>query len=484
MRTVADERGRESTRLSAGGKALVPGRFSGLGLARGRAGLAALALLAARAAFALTLAASPWRYRRLLLERELPPVYGDYTDFLLFVPDRLLLAVLLLWALSLALRPRRLSPGPLFLALPIAGLTLAGAASIPFSVDPALSAYHALRLLALLGFYLFCVNEIRSLGEALAGAGLLVFSQGAVGVAQVLSQRSLGLERWGEYSLDPAWSGVSIVWSGTLRSLRAYGLSDHPNILGGCLAFSLLLLAAVYIPTSGSRWKPLLGGLFGLGALALLLTYSRSAWAAFLAGMLFLGLGLSGSRRRAARQWLALNLGALALLVPFLLHSAPFLAPRLGLPAGEAGAPGQAQALGERALLNGWANELFASRPLTGVGLGAFPSALHAHYPGLGLNYQPAHFVLLDVAAETGIFGAVFYTLLLAGPWLALLLRRRSLRFSPFLLAASALLLAVSLVGLFDYYTWLLVPGRIWAWLAWGLWACAYRLDLQPARIH
>jgi len=452
-------------------------------LERLRARLAALALLAARAAFAITLAASPWRFRRLLLERELPPVYGDYTDFLLFVPDRLLLVVLLLWALSLALRPRRLTPGPLFVALPLAGLTLAGAASVPFSVDPALSAYHALRLLALFGFYLFCANEIRSLKEAVAGAGLLVFSQGVVGVAQALSQRSLGLERWGEYSLDPAWSGVSIVWAGAQRALRAYGLSDHPNILGGCLAFSLLLLTAVYTRPSGSRWRPLLGGLFGLGVLALLLTYSRSAWVAFLAGMLFLGLGLFGSgQRAAARQWLALNLGALALLAPFLLHAAPFLAPRLGLPAGEPANPGQEQSLGERALLNGWANELFASRPLSGVGLGAFPTALRERYPDLGLNYQPAHFVLLDVAVETGLFGAASYTLLLAGPWLALLLRYRSLRFSPFLTAASALLLAVSLVGLFDYYTWLLVPGRIWAWLAWGLWAGAYRLDLKRAR--
>ena len=46
--------------------------------------------------------------------------------------------------------------------------------------------------------------------------------------------------------LDPTQSGVSIVAaSGGSRLLRAYGLTDHPNILGGCLAFGLLLLLAL-----------------------------------------------------------------------------------------------------------------------------------------------------------------------------------------------------------------------------------------------
>jgi hypothetical protein len=448
-----------------------------------RAKLAALAVLAARLAFTLAVAASPWRYRALLLERPLPPVYGDYTNFLLFAPDRLLLAALALWGLSLALQPRRISLGPLFVTLPLTGLTLAGLASVPNSVDPGLSAYHGARLLALGAFYLFCVNEIRSLKELFFAAGLLVLTQGTVGIAQVLAQSSLGLQRWGEYALDPAWSGVSIVWSESLRSLRAYGLSDHPNILGGCLAFSLLLLAAGYTLQASTRWRPLLGGLFGLGSLALLLTYSRSAWLAFLAGMLFLGGALyKTARREEALQWLALSGGVLILLLPFLLYSAPYLAPRLGISEAASEAPGTQQSLGERALLNGWANELFASRPLTGVGLGAFPTALQERHPDLGLNYQPAHLVLLDVAAETGLIGAAFFALLLAAPWVALYLRRKRLSFSPFLIAASALLLAVSLVGLFDYYTWLLVPGRMWSWLAWGVWAAAYRSDLDAGR--
>jgi len=56
----------------------------------------------------------------------------------------------------------------------------------------------------------------------------------------VIHQGDLGLQLLGEYRLDPAWEGVSIVWMEGLRTLRAYGLSDHPNILGGSLAFALI----------------------------------------------------------------------------------------------------------------------------------------------------------------------------------------------------------------------------------------------------
>ena len=46
----------------------------------------------------------------------------------------------------------------------------------------------------------------------------------------------------GELVLDPRQNGVSVVaTSGTERLLRAYGLTDHPNILGGLLVFGLLL---------------------------------------------------------------------------------------------------------------------------------------------------------------------------------------------------------------------------------------------------
>jgi O-antigen ligase len=435
-----------------------------------------LALAIARGMFVLTLAAIPWRYRFTLLKRPLPPVYGDFTDFLLFAADILMIVTLLSWLAGLGLRPRRIELGPALISLPLAGLTLAGIASVPFSVDPALSAYQALRLVLLAGFYLYVLNEIRSWKAIALPAALMILSQGWVAILQALSQHSIGLQILGEYALDPQWKGVSIVLAGGERILRAYGLADHPNILGGCLALALLALGMWSASQPANPWRPITLGILGVGGLALLYTFSRSAWIALaggglLAAVLFFRTG----QREIGRQWLLSGLGILLFLVPFLINLAPSLGIRLGFDGSLTQVATEEQSIGERKLLNETANQLFENRPLTGVGLGAFAIAQRAEFSNFPVDYQPAHLVLLDVAAESGIFGALFYVGLLLAPWLALWLRRRQLHYSAALVGSSALLLAVSLIGLFDYYTWLLVPGRLWCWLAWALWAASYR---------
>jgi hypothetical protein len=57
--------------------------------------------------------------------------------------------------------------------------------------------------------------------------------------------------------------------------------------------------------------------------------------------------------------------------------------------------------------------------------------------------------------------------------------QRRRLTFSPALIGASALLLAVTVVSFFDYYPWLLAAGRFWQFLAWGLWASFFQISLH-----
>jgi O-antigen ligase len=450
-----------------------------------RAKLRDFASPVARLLFAFTIAALPWRLRVSILPRPQGTIFGDYTDFLLFLPDILLLLTLSLWLLSLLLRPRPIALGPAFISLPLVGVTLVGLVSVVASSDPVLSLYHSLRLLFLFGFYLYVVNEIHTIGELALPAALLVFPQAVVGILQVLLQRSVHLQALGEYPLDPAWSGVSIAWANGVNFLRAYGLSDHPNILGGCLAFALLILSVKYVTSQPTSWDVILSAFFGLGSLALLMTLSRSAWLAFLAGSLLAGwLFFQSGRLRAGKRWLALYTGSSIFLIPFLLYLAPYLGVRLGFNASFENAPLEQQSLGERQLLNQAANRLFSDQPLTGTGLGAFPVSLRERFPDFPVDYQPAHLVLLDAAAETGIFGALFYALLLISPWLALWLSRRQIHLTPSLIGSSALLFAVSLVGLFDYYTWLLVPGRLVAWLSWGLWGSFYLSARRSERRH
>lgn len=437
--------------------------------------LAAFLFELARLALGATIVLIPFRFRFTLVARPFPPVYRDYTDFLIFAADIAMLVALGLWLAALALNPRRISFGPLFLTIPIAGLTFLGLLSVPLSVDPLLSTYHVIRLIALAAFYLMALNLIKSLRLLILPLGLMVVVQSVVGVEQALQQSSLGLGAWGEYALNPDWNGVSVVTAAGERWLRAYGLSDHPNILGGCLAFGLILIAAWYCGAR-DRWRPLALGVFTVGSLGLFFTYSRSAWLALVVGLALVCVWLLRTRSSGVTiRWLGMLVATLVVISPFLWQNAEHLGVRLGWGDSFEAVPQEVQSLGERAVLNQAANQLFSVNALTGVGLGALPTAMSYSFPDFPVDYQPAHFVLVDVAAEIGIFGALFYGLTLVAPWLALGINRRRLDFSPALVGASALLAAVALIGFFDYYTWLLVPGRLWAWFAWGLWAAFYQ---------
>lgn len=429
-----------------------------------------LAFLALSATIALT----PFRYRFTWLARPFEPVYRDYTDFLFFASDFSLVLTLVFWLISLLLKPRRLLAGPLFLSIPLAGLTVVSLVSVIFSVDPPLSGYHTMHLVLLAGLYLYLVNQIKSLSAVILPVALQVFVQATIGIGQTIQQRSLGLASLGELALDPAWSGVSIVWADGTRYLRAYGLSDHPNILGGCLAFGLVLLAGWYV-TAETKWHVPISGLWALGVLGLFLTFSRSAWLALGGGLLLIALILlKNGQTGAGRNWLNLILAGLIVVFPFVWQHADYLGVRLNWRDSFTQVADESRSVHERQALNSVANHIFADHALTGVGVGTFPVALRQQAPDFPFNYQPPHIALLEAAAETGLFGALFYFLALVTPWLALWFNRRQLRFSPHLVAISGALAAVTLVGFFDYYPWLLGPGRLWQWLAWGLWGSFY----------
>ncbi len=372
----------------------------------------------------------------------------------------------------IAHEPIRLGPG--YLWVPLAGVTLAGLVSVVGSADRPLTFYQVIRLAALFGFYLYIVNEVVQPTLIVLAVAIQGGVQALVAIGQFVAQHSVGLQALGEYALDPAWNGVSIVSNGTDRLLRAYGLSDHPNILGGCLAFGLTVLLAAYL---WSEWETRLKVLVALlpMSLALLLTFSRAAWLAFAVGAVFLvAIELALRQRAALKPLLWLMLATAVLLAPFAWQERTMLGVRLGVHAAFDTVPAEQQSVGERVLLMQIANQMFAAHPLTGVGLGASPIALKDEYPAFSLDYQPPHLALLEAATETGILGGAFYFLLLVLPWVVLL-RRRQLLLRPEVAAAAALLLAITVVGLFDYYTWLLVPGRMWQWLSWGLVAISVR---------
>ena len=443
-----------------------------------------------RLAFAFLVIVIPFRLRINLLEIPYPPVYSDYTDVLFFLSDGLLLATLAFWGVhTLVVRPK-FSWGPRFLTYPLIGMTVLGAVSAAFSVAPLISWMHVARLTVLFFFYIYLVNTVRSANTLHLPMLLQVGVQSVVAVSQFVIQRSIGLGKLGEYALDPSWFGVSIVWAPGQVALRSYGLTDHPNILGGSLALGVIFLILTYPNLSGKRRLPT-AFTIALGLTALLLTFSRSAWLGLASGLAFAVWMLFriGKTGRIKRIVFVCTSSAIIVL-PFLLSVLPFLSSRLSLPAtpdpaAEAAAIAalaspEDRSVQERAALLRAANELFIAKPITGSGLGTFPIALLKAFPDFGHYFQPVHFILMDAAAEIGLPGALFYLLAIGLPFGVMRMARERIQFSPGLVAATGMLVVIIVIGFFDYYFWFLVPGRLMHWLVWGSWAGIYLAGWQP----
>ncbi|MCC7493700.1 MAG: O-antigen ligase family protein [Fimbriimonadaceae bacterium] len=173
---------------------------------------------------------------------------------------------------------------------------------------------------------------------------------------------------------------------------------------GETVAAEWLRRQAVQQPRRKLRW--LVAGVVGLAFLALLLTGSRGAQLGLVAGLLACGLTLA----RAGRPRLAAALVTLTLLGLLVLLISPFGSRLLG---------GLQQARSNNFRLLTWQGtvDLIAQAPWLGVGAGGWVQA----YGGFarGAYTQHAHNGYLQIAAEAG-WGALLAHLLLLAGWLRL----------------------------------------------------------------
>lgn len=437
--------------------------------------------MGARLAFAAALFVSPIGWRQDLVERPTSNIFSSYTDFFLYASDLFLLLTLGLWLLSRLVFLRPLPRGPWFLTMPIIGLVILSWVGVLTGIDHLLTLYNSIRFTLLFGIYLFLVDVNPGPLWIVVPLALGILLETSVAAAQFSAQHSIGLAQWGELTMDPNDSGTSIVRVGDTKILRGYGLTEHPNVLGGFIAFGLVLTLGYYLSAhtrSRARYLALLP--LAIGGVGLVLTFSRSAVIAFLAGALMVSLVALWQRNKRQRRIVDL---ALAILVMVAAAALPLvvnrevIAQRLGQNNSFEENSNEQRSLAEREALIASANRLFYKHEIIGVGNGALPLAMYLfddQFPK-EFYYQPAHFVLLDAAAELGLVGGMFWLWLLVIPALALWPKRREVITQPWVGAAAAALLVITVVGFYDYYPWLGVPGRLWQWGAWGLLGAAYQ---------
>ena len=443
-----------------------------------RKGLSRVAQAVSLSSLAALLFTLPFWRHWILFGQPVDPVLYDYHEMVLYATDLYLWAALGGWLLGHLLSRSRtkLQWGPAFLTVPLLALLILSVAGVAQAVDPVYAAYTTVRLAFLPALYLMLINAPLRQGLIVwpLAAGMVI--QGAVGVPQFLVGHTVGLQWLGETVANAASPGVSVVMAGGQRWLRAYGLTPHPNILGGAVMASLLVVASSYLTQPSRRRIALLGSLaIGLGTL--LLTFSRAAWLGMAAGglVLFGLLWWPGRARRPstqiAKSALAPLVGlGLAVVLIFGAVNWPLLKPRLGL----ASEGVEIRSVEERVMLNDAALVLIRMRPWLGVGLGDFSVALLRLAPETVSYYSsftPVHVVPLLATAELGFLGGLLWLVLIGSPWVALWIRRRQVKITPWWAGLSAAMAALTVVSFFDHYLWSFQQGRLIFCLVWGLWA-------------
>lgn len=293
----------------------------------------------------------------------------------------------------------------------------------------------------------------------------IVLLQGLWGITQFIVQRNLSLSEIGESVLAPSVAGVakfnyrdigfiSPTESGENFSkiIRAYGPYPHSNSLAGSL---ILALGALFLLAREHRsrlWS--YAGYFLM--LALLVTFSRTAWA-MLAGLIICCWLVAYYQHR--RSWHGFINGFMALTLITLLLFTPLIWLRVT----------DSQDRGVTDRLSGWqtAVEIIGQHNWwEGSGLGRYDDSLRnllqsEHYIYEPWQIEPVHSTGLLIIAEQGVLAFVFWLVLVGWllnryyrktwPWLLPLLGLLAFDHYFITQGGSAFMLVAWLVGLANY---------------------------------
>lgn len=309
---------------------------------------------------------------------------------------------------------------------------------------------------------------------AALGAGLIF--QGVIAIAQATLQQPVGLQLLGEFEIRPSGVGLNVLKVNGISWLRPYGLTAHPNMLGGFFAAALIVVLALLLTQSlKRRWQIVIGITAGVGYWALLLTFSRAAWVGLAVGIL--ALIIACWRFHVAihwrRLWLALGIG-LALTAVFVGTHRDLVFARTGI----GDESNELRSISDRVLFTEYALDMIRNRPLTGQGIGMNPwvaAQMILHDPRqIDMQAQSVHNIPLLLWSELGLIGLAAWLASLAGAALVLV---RSKARDPLIWGAAAGVLALLVISLLDFYMWSIFP---FALLWWGLLGVTIHEATQP----
>ncbi|KKQ51709.1 MAG: hypothetical protein US70_C0014G0012 [Parcubacteria group bacterium GW2011_GWD2_38_11] len=338
--------------------------------------------------------------------------------------------------------------------------------------------------------------------------------QSIIGVIQFIKQSSAGLFWLKESTISPIMPGVAkIILDGDVY-IRAYGLFPHPNILGGFLVFSIMLIlfhveqfyitqkADLHTKANCSTWNNLLkkiinnvprGTLFQfiilIQCLALLLTFSKSAIFGLFIGLFYIYTASKNQivprgtiYKRVQNMFKLFHVEQFKRKI-ILLCGIFILSFLIAKPDVDSLL---LKSLRERMFYVNISIEAFTKKPFSGIGAGQFIPSMVNNYGLEAWLYQPVHNVFLLILNEFGfflLFGFIYFLFKLfhmkqfkpegdtdCSTW-------NNLKSNTILIYLKGILLAFVFIMFFDHYFWDIQQGQIILWILFALLASQHKQE-------
>jgi O-antigen ligase len=346
-------------------------------------------------------------------------VLGRRVDFLsptLYLTDILIFLIIIFW------RPKKI-PHALFIVPVIAFI------NILFAVNKFVSVYFWLKIVEYILLGLYIVETKPKLSKTIFYLSIGLLYSSAIAIGQFILQRSIGGPLWllGERTFTSETPGIAQIFIQELR-LRAYATFPHPNVLGGYLA---VLLPGIIqysnnpINKLSNKKKYYFITVLFVGIIALVLTFSRSAWVAALLGIILL----------TRKNSFFIPLLVVSTIIVFLIFKT------VGI---------QDESVVVRQELNSAAVTMFSQSPIFGKGLGNFLIELPKNLVSRQIYFlQPVHNIYLLLLSETGIVGFGLFIWML---WNIFKRKKTIIHYSLFMLLT---------LGLVDHYPLTLQQGQL-----------------------
>lgn len=327
-----------------------------------------------------------------------------------------------------------------------------------------------LQIVILLSFFITLIRANIELKKVLTWFVIALIPHAFLALVQVYIQYVPGYSWLGIATQDPTSLGVSVVQTNGFRYLRAYGGFPHPNILGGFMAFGILISTWLYsdspsISEKGIKsWKRVfILSTLPLFSAVLFYSFSRSAWLALAIGLSVL---LVPSLIRGSKMGIVAFAAILLTNLAFSIIHLDLTSTRLGLNREPARLEQQSISTRNQSLINGI--KVFQAYPILGTGPNSEILALtklNAPFnkeeveARIG-SLEPPHNTWLLMLVNFGVVGALFIfgaVLFLLRQtlkyWSSANKKRRDLML--------ALITAWIIISIFDYYLWAFWSGQL-----------------------